>query len=72
MLHPGVPRVGASGVNRYMRSGPCAGCAAQGITPSASPWRGRRCRPRPIRSQRGRHGGAESTHAGRNEGAGAG
>ena len=55
-----------------MRSGPCAGCTAQEITPSASPWRGRRCRPRAIRSQRGRHGGAESTHAGKNEGAGAG
>jgi len=55
-----------------MRSGPCAGCAAQDITPSASPWRGRRCRPCAIRSQRGRHGGAESTHAGNNGDAGSG
>ena len=56
---------------RLARGGPCAGCAAQEITPSASPWRGRRCRPCAIRSQCGRHGGAESTHAGKNAGAGA-
>ena len=71
-LIPTEPKLTPRRLHRPWRSGSCAGCAAQKITSSASPWRGRCCRPGAIRSQHGRHGGAESTHARKNKSASAG